>query len=81
MPVLRNRLLEGGGAQTRVAWVAVPGLSFEAVEQRYTHVRRETDGISIVRFEDDHGFSTEVSFDADGLVVLYPELARRLESA
>jgi hypothetical protein len=80
MPVLRNRLLEGGSAATRVAWVAVPGLSFEAVEQRYTYVRTEADNVSIIRFEDEHGFSAEISFDTDGLVVFYPELARRLEA-
>ena len=78
MPVLRHRLLDGGSAPCRVAWVSVPGLSFEAVDQRYTHVRTEDDGTRIVRFEDTNGFTADITFDADGLVVFYPDLARRL---
>ena len=32
-----------------------------------------------MRFEGDDGFSADITFDSDGLVVDYPGLARRLE--
>jgi hypothetical protein len=81
MPVLRHGLLRAGAASCRVAWVFVPDLRVEAVDQRYSYLRTEADETRIVRFEDENGFTTEITFDADGFVVFYPELARRLEAA
>jgi hypothetical protein len=48
-------------------------------EQRYTFVRKEGDQ-SIVRFEDQDGFSADLTFDRDGLVLDYPGIAKRLLS-
>ena len=54
----------------------MPDLSLHASRQRYEHVRP-----GVVRFTDlglHEGFTAELELDADGLVLLYPELARRL---
>ena len=78
MPVLRHRLLDGGGPVDFVmAWVSVPDLSVHASRQRYTFVRKEGD-LSVIRYESrDTTFAAEVTFDNDGLVVDYPGIGRR----
>jgi hypothetical protein len=77
MPVRRHALHEREGeAEIVVAWVAVPDLSVHASRQRYEHVRP-----GVVRFIDlgtHEGFTAELELDADGLILFYPELARRL---
>jgi hypothetical protein len=78
MPVLRHRLLEGGGpVEFLMAWVSVPDLSVHASRQRYTFLRKSGD-IAVVRYESEsRDFVAEVTFDADGLVIDYPGIARR----
>jgi hypothetical protein len=77
MPVLRHNLLEGGGSiDFLMAWVSVPDLAVRASAQRYTFIERLADR-SIVRYESG-SFRSDLSFDADGLVIDYPRLARRL---
>ena len=77
MPVLRHELLEGSGtADFVMAWVSVPDLAVHAAPQRYTALRS-----GVVRFESlDSPFTADLAFDADGLVVDYPQLARRLSA-
>jgi uncharacterized protein len=77
MPVLRYGLLDGGGtAELVMAWVSVPDLGVHAAPQRYTAL-----GNRVVRFESlDSSFTADLTFDADGLVVDYPQLARRLSA-
>jgi hypothetical protein len=79
MPVLRHRLLEGGGAlDFEMAWVSVPDLAVQAAGQRYTFLRRERER-TVIRYENaDGSFQSDLVFDADGLVLDYPQLARRL---
>lgn len=79
MPVRRCGLLEGGdGRDFVMAWVSVPGLEVHRSEQRYEHVRR-TGRTSVVRYVGRHrDFVGELEFDADGLVIRYPELAERV---
>ena len=78
MPVLRHRLLDGGGPIDFVmAWVSVPDLSVHASRQRYTFLRKEGN-LSVIRYESrDTTFSAEVIFDTDGLVVDYPGIGHR----
>src|SRR5712664_1929077 len=78
MPVLRHRLLEGGGPVDLVmAWVSVPDLSVHASRQRYTFLRKSGE-ISVVRYESEsRDFVAELTFDADGLVIDYPGIGRR----
>lgn len=73
----RLRLAEAHDAVDLVtAWVSLPDLRLHAYAQRY-----EPLGATRVRFVDrglSPGFTAELELDADGLVVLYPELARRI---
>ena len=75
MPILRHGLLHSGGPIVfAMAWVAVPDLSVRLDRQRYRHVRSH-----VVRFEAVDGtFAAEITLDADGVVVDYPGIARRL---
>jgi uncharacterized protein len=76
MPVLRLGLLRRPGQVALVmAWVSVPDLGVHASRQRYTHVRRDG-STSVVRF-DSAGFSADIVFDEDGLVLTYPGIGRR----
>jgi uncharacterized protein len=73
LPVLRDRLHEGGEAHDYVmAWVAVPELSVSESRQHYSPL-----GDGLVRFRSGT-FSADVEFDADGFVVRYPGLAERV---
>ena len=77
MPVLRHRLLSGGGpVDLLMAWVSVPDLGIFPSRQRYTLVRRASQAI-VVRFESlDNPFVADITFDDHGLVRDYPGLAR-----
>lgn len=78
MPVLRHGLLRGGGpVDFLMSWVAVPDLTVHASRQRYTFVREAAAG-AVVRYESlDSGFTADITFDPDGLVVDYPGIGRR----
>ncbi len=84
LPVLRHQLIHEPGAQEfLMAWVSVPDLSVVASRQRYEHVETRPHG-SVVRFVDlglFEGFTAELTLDAEGFVVLYPHLARRVAPA
>jgi hypothetical protein len=79
MPVLRHRLLTGGGPQIfQMAWVSVPDLSVQLSRQSYEFIRRDPGtGHSVVRFASD-GFQADIVFDSSGFVVDYPGIGRRL---
>jgi hypothetical protein len=81
MPVRRHALHEHeGSANFVMAWVSVPDLEVFASAQRYAHVRGEG-STSVVRFVDRGrfaGFTADLELDSDGLVVVYPDLARRI---
>jgi len=73
LPVLRNRLHEGGEARDHVmAWVAVPELLVSESRQQYVPL-----GGGVVRFRSG-SFSADLEFDGDGFVVHYPGLAERV---
>ena len=77
MPVLRHRLHEGGGpVDFLMAWVAVPELAVYPSRQRYTFLRRDGQ-TRLVHLESlDDGFAADVTFDAHGIVLDYPTIAR-----
>jgi hypothetical protein len=81
MPIRRHRLNEQpGSAEFTMAWVTVPELTVRASRQRYEHVRTDGGG-SVVRFIDlglFAGFTADLELGPDGLVRVYPELARRV---
>ena len=79
MPVRRHRLHERPGeVDFLMAWVSVPDLGVRPSEQRYEHVRRDGDE-AVVRYVGRHrDFVGDLVFDRDGVVDLYPDLARRV---
>jgi hypothetical protein len=74
LPVLRDGLLDAGPPHDYVmCWVDVPSLEVSRSEQRY-----EPLGDGLVRFRAG-SFTADIQFDADGFVVMYAGLARRLQ--
>jgi hypothetical protein len=64
-----------------MVWISVPDLGLNPSPQRYTHVETRSSSERVVRFEavgDD--FAAEGVFDADGFVVDYPGIARRIRA-
>ena len=83
LPIRRLALAPGGTAELMVAYVALPELCVTAMAQRYTCLERRTpdDGRfgGRYRYEGPLGeFSADLRVDADGLVVDYPGLFRRV---
>jgi hypothetical protein len=77
MPILRHGLhREPGAADLTLAWVSVPDLAVHASQQRYEHVRTTATG-AVVRFSSG-SFTADLTVDADGFVVDYPDLAHRV---
>ena len=76
MPILRHRLRVGGVVECTMAWVSVPDLGVHASRQRYEHLRTVPGG-ALVRFSSGD-FSADLTVDAAGFVVDYPQLGRRV---
>lgn len=73
MPIRRHALHERAGAHEFVmAWVSLPDLEVHLSPQRYEHLRP-----GLVRFASD-GFTADIEVDANGLVLTYPQIARRV---
>jgi hypothetical protein len=73
LPVVRDELLGAGAPRDYVMrWVDVPSLAVHRSEQRY-----EPLGNGLVRFRSGE-FSADISFDNDGIVLVYPGLAKRV---
>ena len=79
MPVLRHGLQNGGGPlDFLMAWVSVPDLAVYAIRQQYRFVRNRGKA-AIVRYRSlGSNFTADLSFDADGLVIDYPGIGRRI---
>jgi hypothetical protein len=77
-PVLRHDLLrQASSTDLVVAWVSEPDLVVHPERQRYTS--DPTTRPDVVRFASlDGTFEADIVFDADGIVVEYPGIARRL---
>jgi hypothetical protein len=79
MPILRQGFHREGSGDFLMAFITTPTLRVEASPQRYEHVRPIEDG-SVVRYiSRDGDFTAELELDSDGLLRLYPRLARRVE--
>lgn len=73
MPIRRHRLHEQPGAvDFAMAWVSLPDLQVHRSQQRYEHLEPGR-----VRYSSGN-FTADLELDADGLVVVYPGLARRV---
>jgi uncharacterized protein len=82
MPIRRHSLdARPGSADLLMAWVSVPDLGVVAYPQRYEHIGVGQMG-AVVRFTSlgiHDGFTSDLELDRDGLVLVYPQLARRVE--
>jgi hypothetical protein len=79
MPIRRHGFQEGGAGEFLMAFVVTPVLRVRASRQGYEHVRR-SDGGAVVRYLSlDGDFRAELELDEDGLLLVYPRLARRVE--
>jgi uncharacterized protein len=79
MPILRHGFQHSGSGDFVMAFVRMPGLRVEASPQRYEHARRTEHG-SVVRYiSSDGDFTADLELDAEGLLVHYPRLAKRVD--
>lgn len=80
LPIRRLDLREGESSEITVAYVYVPNLQLDISSQRYTCLERNAGG-GLYRFEDEglfRGFTADLPVDADGLVLDYPGIFRRI---
>ncbi|HLZ62404.1 MAG TPA: putative glycolipid-binding domain-containing protein [Ktedonosporobacter sp.] len=79
LPIRRLLLAPGQSADLLVAYISVPDLSVRAAQQRYTCLSRTASG-GLYRYEGlESGFTADLRVDAQGLVVDYPGIWRRVE--
>ncbi|HEX5502042.1 MAG TPA: putative glycolipid-binding domain-containing protein, partial [Thermomicrobiales bacterium] len=78
LPIRRLGLRPGESAELAVAYLALPALAVTRERQRYTCLAAGPDG-GLYRYESlPGGFRADLSVDADGLVLDYPGLFRRV---
>ena len=78
--IRRANLRPGQGVTLKIVYVNVPGLEIRPAEQRYSCIERTAHG-GVFGYEsvDMHnGFKATLPVDADGLVLDYPELFKRV---
>ena len=86
MPILRHDLVgashraQGGSHDLVMAWISVPDLAVTRSQQNYAVSDPIDEGGALVGYSST-GFRTTIEVDADGLVVNYPGLGRRVERA
>ena len=79
MPILRHDLHRVPGERDfLMAFIEVPSLRVVPSRQRYTHQRPLDGGGAVVRYASG-SFQSDLVIDADGFVVEYPQLGRRVE--
>ena len=80
LPIRRLGLREGESSEIAVVYVDVPEMRVDVSRQRYTCLERGANG-GLYRYEDGEsfrGFAADLPVDADGLVLNYPGIFRRL---
>jgi uncharacterized protein len=75
-PIRRETMAVGERREFRMAWVFAPDLTVEPQPQAYTRV---ADHLYLFESLDGSGFSAELPVDADGIVLDYPGLFRRVD--
>jgi uncharacterized protein len=78
LPVRRLALKPGQSAEIKAAYVALPGLAVRADPQRYSCKARGAQGQTVLYEGLASDFTAELPLDADGMVIDYPGLFRRL---
>jgi uncharacterized protein len=80
LPIRRLGLREEESSEIVVVYVDVPKMRLGTSRQRYTCLERNADG-GLYRYEDEglfRGFTADLPVDADGLVLDYPGIFRRM---
>ncbi len=80
LPIRRLDLEPGESEKIKVVYIAVPEIDVENVYQRYTCLERGPNG-GLYRYEDEglfSGFVADLPVDADGLVLDYPGIFKRV---
>jgi hypothetical protein len=78
MPVRRHDLLDTPGDQSfLMAFIELPALRVVPSRQRYTHVCAGDPSGAIIKYRSG-SFESDLVFDADGFVLDYPQLGRRV---
>jgi uncharacterized protein len=80
LPIRRLDLREEESSAIVAVFVDVPGMRLDASRQRYTCLERNAGG-GLYRYEDEglfRGFTADLPVDADGLVLNYPGIFRRM---
>lgn len=78
LPIRRVTFEHGEALVLTVVYLAVPELTIEPAQQRYTCLEQSPTG-GLYRFESlDSGFQADLPVDADGLVLDYPGVFRRV---
>jgi hypothetical protein len=80
LPIRRLDLREGNSSEIVAVYVDVPDMRLDTSKQRYTCLERNAGG-GLYRYEDEglfRGFTADLPVDADGLVLDYPGIFRRL---
>jgi hypothetical protein len=81
LPIRRLSWSPGTAHDLDVVYVSAPELSVEPVRQRYTLLSRDTERGEVLYRYESGSFSADLTVDADGYVISYPGLWRRVESA
>ena len=78
LPIRRTVLRPGESLTLTVVYMAVPELTIEPAQQRYTCLEKTSTG-GLYRYESlSSGFRADLPVDSDGLVLDYPGLFRRV---
>ena len=78
LPIRRLQLLPGEAHDIHVVYIAVPSLRVRVEAQRYTCLERHANGAMWQYRSLGSDFVADLAVDADGLVIDYPQLFRRL---
>jgi len=80
LPIRRLSLQPGQSADLLVAYLTVPQLQVRMMQQRYSCLEHRADG-GLYRYESlNSGFTRDLSVDAQGLVIDYPGIWKRIGS-
>ena len=74
-PIRRERMRVGQRREFRMAWISAPDLSVKPQPQAYT---RLADRTYLFENLDGSGFKAKLSVDANGFVIDYPKLFKRV---
>jgi hypothetical protein len=80
LPIRRLDLKPGESEEIKVVYVTILGMGVENLRQRYTCLERGPSG-GLYRYKDEglfRGFVADLPVDADGIVLDYPEIFRRV---